>query len=595
VAALRWLAGGQLALLAQEVASREALWWRAAWVLTALAGLWTAFRLRGRLLALAVLWSPLWLRGLFEASPGVVDGLLLLLALWCRRPAGRALALGLLLASSRFGPLAAAFVLLEIAWQREARGRLETLTAWLGAWVVGALLQPSLLLRPGVWLAERGWSLELLGLAGPLPEGFLAPEPAGSLLWRGLGPGVLGLALAGLLPRLRDWRAPGNAASLGLVLALGVGLLWGVPGREEALTLLPVLAVLAADGGSLVWKRVRGAAKARRREVLRVALGLLTLLPFLPGSAAEARRWSRPSGAWATLRWMETNLPRGSWVVLDPTAPRIPSAWLDPDSARVEILRIPWHPYRPDLYRGAFWLGWYLPFDYLVVSARTLTPLFDRPEGYRDIFDFYVQALAGLKEEAVFGGPGWRDPRISVLALPDSSLGEGYAHRLQQGPEQGLQPEFLVLLGGALAQRGRAEEALSVLLRARALGDTSPALYANLGALYLQRGALRDAAQVLQEGLERWPEHPVLLRNLAVAYARRQLWRRAANTYARLVRRAPWDTEALLELAAALYRDGRRAQARRALEDYLRRVPPERRPRKAGELARALGSSGETP
>lgn len=265
----------------------------------------------------------------------------------------------------------------------------------------------------------------------------------------------------------------------------------------------------------------------------------------------------------------------------------------DDSPSEVRYLRIPSHRLRPDLYRGVFWTGWYLPFDYLVLSARTPAALLDRSERYADILAFYTEALMRLDERATFGGPGWRDPKISIFALPGDSLGAGWRERILGGPEQGLPPDFLVALGTGLGGAGAAEGALGVLTRALDLGSRSPALYANLAALHLGKKEYKRSADVLEEGLGIYPDHPGLLHNLGLTFARGGLPRRAVQVYTRLVQKAPWDDDAKLELAAAFYLDGQHDRARLALADYQRRVPPGERPEEARELARELGVSSD--
>jgi tetratricopeptide (TPR) repeat protein len=153
---------------------------------------------------------------------------------------------------------------------------------------------------------------------------------------------------------------------------------------------------------------------------------------------------------------------------------------------------------------------------------------------------------------------------------------------------EGLQPDFLHSFGSALGEVGVSDGALALLTRALSLGDRSASLFANLGALYLTRRDYKDAVAILDEGLKMWTDHPILLHNLALAYARGGLARRAVQIYGRLLQVAPWDDGARLDLAAALLMDGDHDRARMVLQDYLRRVPRDRRPPEVEELTRRL-------
>jgi Flp pilus assembly protein TadD len=125
-------------------------------------------------------------------------------------------------------------------------------------------------------------------------------------------------------------------------------------------------------------------------------------------------------------------------------------------------------------------------------------------------------------------------------------------------------------------------------MRSLALGNRSASVYANLGALHLTRREYKDAVAVLDEGLADFPDHPILLHNQALAFARGGLPRRAVRAFGKLLAVAPWNHEARLDLAAALLLDGQEDRARAVLEDYLQRVPPEKRPAHADELVRRL-------
>jgi hypothetical protein len=466
---------------------------------------------------------------------------------------------------------------------------------------LACLWNPEILLSWGDWWSGTSWHVRLLGFLGPMPGVYIRIEKPLSIFLGGGGRGiavvvfsvaVYALVLgAGLVKRLRQPREPRSLASILVLLGFVLGVLWGRLERMELTTLAPFLAMMAADGALFLWDVVKAGIQPQARRAAALLVLALLVLPIAVGGAKEFVSWRNPSAEKACLEWLESNVGEGEWVVLDPRSPTpkaIRSRFGPRGDEEARYLQIPSHRLRPDLYRGSFWAGWYLPFDHIVLSARTAGPLLERPEAYRDILGFYTEALTTFQEEATFGGEGWRDPKISIMALSGDSLGQGWMERLKAGPMQGLQPDFLQSLGSALGEVDASEEALAVLMRSVSLGNRSASVYANLGALHLSRKEYRDAVAVLDEGLAAFPDHPILLHNKALAFARGGIPRRAVQNFGKLLNVAPWNHDARLDLAAALLLDGQEGRARIVLEDYLKRVPPEKRPDHADQLVRQL-------
>jgi tetratricopeptide (TPR) repeat protein len=558
------------------------------------AGLLVAKRSLVGLIAVVLLAvSPLWLHGIFDPGPGVFWGMCIAIVLAPSLPPWtRAAALGALLGTSPLGiPLLAGSLLAAFLTPKPEERRL-----WASALVlslpVACLWNPEILINWNRWGESLSWNLRLLGFLGPMPEAYIRPDNPVTLLKQGLGYALPVLVAAALFARGRRSRQPRFLLAVCLVAALILGTLWGRLGRGDLVAVVPLLAVLSAEGADLLWSAGRRWLQEAGRRPVAAALLALVVLPVGVGGLAEVSSWSRPSAEKACLQWLSENVEEGAWVALDARspAPRVVRNRLGSffEEMETRYLRIPGHRLRPDLYRGSHWLGWYLPFDYLVLSARTVGSLLEVSERYTDILGFYTESLVGLPERATFGGAGWRDPKISILTVPGDSLGDGWRERLGAGPSEGLQPDFLQTLGSALADVGRTDGALAALSRSLELGNRSASLYANLGALHLTRQEYKDAAAILGEGLKTWPDQPILLHNLGLAYARGGLPRRAVQVYGRLLSVAPWNDEARLDLAAALFLDGQTERARVVLEDYLNRVPPERRRPEVDELVRQL-------
>jgi tetratricopeptide (TPR) repeat protein len=540
--------------------------------------------------------SPLWLAALFEPGGAATAALAVALLVGRDHPALlRGLGLGCLVATHPLGLPAAAGALALVAVSPTGERRGHWAASLALAVPVAALWNPQLLMDWPSAAEALLWRLRLLGFLGPMPEPYIRPDAIGSLLFRNLGPATPLLALAGIFG-IGARRDPAFLFALLFAASLLLGGTWGRLDRETAAALAPWLAFLAGEGGAVGWDRIRSWLQPLAVRPVAWILIVLVLAPLGARTVREASSWFRPSAERAAAAWLADHVGEGEWVVLDPEAPaapgwsagEVPGAQPTPE----RVLRIPRHRLRPDLYRGSYWLGWYLPFDYLVLCARTAAPLLDTGAAYADILDFYTGALVRLEEKAVFGGPGWRDPKISILGLPGDSLEAHWPDRLAAGPDNGLQPEFLLSLGSALAGAGRPAEALAVLSRAGELGDRSKSLFNHLGALHLERKTYDEAARVLEEGLHRWPRDPGLLHNLALVYSRAGLHGRAVPLYERLLDAAPWNHEASLHLAASLMLSGREDRAQRVIEDYIRRVAPDERSPEARRLLEDLGVEG---
>lgn len=540
--------------------------------------------------------SPLWLRDIFDPGPGIFWGMALLVVLSRDLPVWiRVCGLGAHVATSPLGvPLLLGAVASSLFSAREEDRRrwASTLVLSLPA---ACLWNPEILLVWSSWWDGAIWHLRLLGFLGPMPEPYIQQVNPLTLIPRELGYAVPIVVGAGLVRRLRFIREPESLMTLFLFAGLLSATLWGRLERRDLVALAPFLAMLAGDGALWLWDGARAWIQPAARRAAALVLLALVLVPVGAGGVGEIGSWTKPSAEKACLAWLETNVKNGEWVVVDPSAPapRVIRSPIGPgEDDQPRYLRIPTHRLRPDLYRAGFWSGWYLPFDHLVLSARTVGPLLEKQERYRDILSFYTDALMNLPEEATFGGEGWRDPKISILSLPGDSLGQGWMERLQAGPMEGLRPDFLQSLGSALGEVGASDEALVLLTRSLSMGNRSASLFVSLGALHLTRREYKDAVAVLNQGLELFPDHPILLHNLGLSYARGGLARRAVRIYGRLLTVAPWNHEARLDLAAALLLDGQEERARRVLEDYLARVPPEKRPDHVDELVRRLLPGG---
>ncbi|MBD3336699.1 MAG: hypothetical protein GF355_14400 [Candidatus Eisenbacteria bacterium] len=600
--AFQSLGGASPPEIARVLAEREEVWTAGLAVLGWAAALATlalllARRSGGFLSAALVALSPLWLNAIFEPGPAVFTGLAFVVLMHPRAalPAQVA-ALGLLLGITPWAAPAALGVAAGalVAPSPELRRRWSTLLVL--ALPAACLWNPQILLDTGRWWELTLWHHRVMGFAGPVPSAYVATDTVPGLLTQGLGYLSPLFMVIGLAARLRRPRHPRTLVMLCLALAVGAGAAWGRVERSDMIALVPILAILTAGGALQLYHLAERRLRPAGLRPLAAAVAAVILIPVAAGGVKEAAAWRLPSAEQAAYDWLRENKDSTEWIVIDHRIPSPPGGWSGPagDAGR-RILRIPYQPQRPDLYRAAYWLGWYEPFDKMVLSARTIGRLWDMRERYPDIFAFYTRALVELEEVVTWGGSGWRDAKISVLALPADSLGQDWRRRLQSGPDAGLQPDFLTLLGGTLMGRGLADQAAALLQRAHELGARSRALYLNLGRLFMNRQEHRDAAELLAEALQLYPGDPALLQLYGANFAQGGLWHRAREVFERLIAVAPWNAQARLDLAAALLMEGERERARMVLADYLRRVPPEERPPRVESLIGSIFPEGLAP
>jgi len=177
----------------------------------------------------------------------------------------------------------------------------------------------------------------------------------------------------------------------------------------------------------------------------------------------------------------------------------------------------------------------------------------------------YVETIGGFQL--------FRVVDLTNETTADTLLGH-WQLRLREEPDS---PEVLVGLAGALASRGRIEEAKASLRRALAIGATHAGAHAQLGTLLLYERRFGRAAEHLSRAIELDPEQPTTLNNLVwlLATVPEEPLRnpaRAVELADQLEELATPDAAALDTIAAARAAHGDFAEAigyaQRALEIY---------------------------
>lgn len=144
--------------------------------------------------------------------------------------------------------------------------------------------------------------------------------------------------------------------------------------------------------------------------------------------------------------------------------------------------------------------------------------------------------------------------------------------------------EILNAYGIALADQGRVREAVEQFRRALALDPNNAPALQNLGIVALRVNDVAAARQNLARALELNPRLPLALNTMGVVHARMNDMPRAVESWRRAVALDPRQYDALYNAGLVLARAGARAEARQALEQFVRTAPPGRY---GGEIANA--------
>jgi Tfp pilus assembly protein PilF len=159
-------------------------------------------------------------------------------------------------------------------------------------------------------------------------------------------------------------------------------------------------------------------------------------------------------------------------------------------------------------------------------------------------------------------------------------------------PEPAL--DVLTTRGAALAQAGRAREAVATFERARASDPSNPMTSVHLATVYLTAGQTGAARTSLLAALAQNPSLAVAHRTLGLIAAREGHDEEAEARLRRALELDPSEHDALLNLGLILRRHGRTEEARPLLERFVAEAP---QPLYAAQVARlrALLAAGPHP
>lgn len=155
---------------------------------------------------------------------------------------------------------------------------------------------------------------------------------------------------------------------------------------------------------------------------------------------------------------------------------------------------------------------------------------------------------------------------------------------------QGESAEVLSGYGIALADQGKAKEAVEQFRRALQIDPNHAPALQNLGILALRMNDVRAAEENLTRALALNPRLPLALNTLGVVYARQNDFPRAVDAWQRAVAVDPKQYDALFNAGLVLAQSGQREAARQALERFVRTAPPQRYASEIATARRALTS-----
>jgi arylsulfatase A-like enzyme/predicted Zn-dependent protease len=178
-------------------------------------------------------------------------------------------------------------------------------------------------------------------------------------------------------------------------------------------------------------------------------------------------------------------------------------------------------------------------------------------------------AIARWSEAAIAAGVAGpvvvreRARRLAAAGHPEQAVA------LLEPRAEGADPEMLALLAVALADSGRAEDALALLERARRRDPRNPTLLESLGAVALRLERTAVALEALEAAVQAAPERASTWNALGVARFRAGSPADAVEAWKRAVALDATLAEALYNLGLVAARLGDRDAARDALARYL--------------------------
>lgn len=204
----------------------------------------------------------------------------------------------------------------------------------------------------------------------------------------------------------------------------------------------------------------------------------------------------------------------------------------------------------------------------------------------RELLAFVLQEAdrAGEAIEQLRGLPSASSQTQLALLLTESGRPDEALEVIAPLAAKQPDPDVLNAYGIALSELGRANEAMRQFQRVLAADPNNAPAYQNLGIAALRANDLRAAEEQLTKALQLNPNLPLALNAMGVVFIRRGDPGKAADAWQRAFTTDRRQYDALFNLALLRAQQGKLAEARTLLEEFVRIAPPSRY---AEELARA--------
>jgi arylsulfatase A-like enzyme/Flp pilus assembly protein TadD len=196
-----------------------------------------------------------------------------------------------------------------------------------------------------------------------------------------------------------------------------------------------------------------------------------------------------------------------------------------------------------------------------------------------------IRVLSGL----VADGDGSESVKVQLaLLLTDTGHAADAAKLLETDAQKTTNPDLLNAYGVALDGSGKSQDAIGQFLRALEIDPNNAPAVQNLGISALRLNDGTSAQRYLTRALEMNPRLPLALNTMGVIYARNSDFNRAIDSWNRAVDLDPRQYDALFNIGLVAFRTGNRAEAKRALERFVRTAPPTRYGREIADARKAL-------
>jgi len=197
------------------------------------------------------------------------------------------------------------------------------------------------------------------------------------------------------------------------------------------------------------------------------------------------------------------------------------------------------------------------------------------------------EAIANLREAVKTGG---ESPRVQLGLLLTESGQAAEAVKILRPLVRGEDPDVLNAYGIALADEGKADEAVAQFETVLKKDPNNAPALQNLGIVALRRDDVPGAERHLTRALALNPRLPLALNTLGVVYAREGDSARAVAAWQRAVDIDPRQYDALYNIGFVEGRAGHAAEARAALSRFIRSAPKERYAKDIATARQALAA-----